>query len=73
MKVKELITKLLEFDQNLEVTITDGWEAENYHTNSIQIKEFTEGYGNPIKTVDIGIGGCRLLDQYEFERREIDE
>ena len=60
MKIKDLIIKLLDFDQNLEVTITDGWEVESYHTNGIQIKEFCEGYGSGVKSVDIGIGGCKI-------------
>lgn len=56
MKVKELIEKLQQFNPELEVVITDGYECLVYHTKGIEIKEF-EWDGTV--DVDIGIGGCR--------------
>jgi hypothetical protein len=54
MKVKELIKKLECFDPELEVTITDGFEALCYHTNGCEIALFEDGNS---KVVDVGIGG----------------
>ena len=58
MKVKELINKLHEFNPELEVTITDGYECRFYHTKWIQIDVFKNEVGEP-DVVDIGIGGCK--------------
>ena len=61
MKVKKLIEKLQEFDDELEVTITDGFAGLCYHTNNIDIQLFEEdGNSNCEMTVDIGIGGNRI-------------
>jgi hypothetical protein len=55
MKVKDLIKKLQEFDQELEVGITDGYTCTCYDTDKIEIKLYTEEMDT---IVDIGIGGC---------------
>jgi hypothetical protein len=55
MTVKELIEELSKFDQNLEVTITDGHRCHAYKTDKIELKTF-EARNWP-KSVDIGIGG----------------
>jgi hypothetical protein len=57
MKVRELIEKLKEFDPELEVIITDGYECRTYHTKGIEIQVF-EWDGK--KDLDIGIGGCEI-------------
>ena len=58
MLVKELIEKLKEFDGDLEVSITDGYNWTGYHTDNIEIALFEE---SDCKTlVDIGIGGCQI-------------
>jgi len=54
MKVKDLITKLSEFDGELEVTISDGFEYIFYSTKDIKIDVFED---RGTTTVDIGIGG----------------
>jgi hypothetical protein len=59
MKVKELIKALKKFDEELEVTITDGFLCEFYHTKRIDIKLFKDGDGPGV--VDIGIGGCKEI------------
>lgn len=49
MTVEELIKALSQFPKNMEVIVTDGYDAR-YYQGSWLIQEF-EG------TVDIGIGG----------------
>ena len=51
MNVGEVIEKLKQFDPEMEVIISDGWDFKFYHMNGAVIQEF-EG------KVDIGIGGC---------------
>lgn len=69
MKVKELIAKLQSFDQDLEVTITDGYRCLFYGKQEdgtdFDIQAFhdfgnEDEAGNVIATVDIGIGGCEM-------------
>lgn len=58
MTVKELITELSKFDENLEVSITDGFNCYNYHTDNIFITEYQDDECGRSRTlVDIGIGG----------------
>lgn len=63
MKVGELISILQKFDENLSVTITDGY-AGNIYRGSWSIEEFEEDDGT--KSVDIGIGGT-LIDDIPIE------
>ena len=57
MTVGELISILEKLDENLSITITDGFEGKIYHGNW-PIIEFEEDDGT--KTVDIGIGGTLM-------------
>lgn len=59
MKIKELIEKLKQFDPELEVVITDGYECRVYHTKKIEIQVFEF---NGKRDLDIGIGGCQMND-----------
>lgn len=52
MKVKELIERLSEFDPNMEVVISDGYDAI-FYAGEFVIEEF-EG------DLDIGVGGLRV-------------
>lgn len=54
MKVGELISILQKFDENLSITIADGYVGNVYRGNW-SIEEFEEDDGT--KTIDIGIGG----------------
>lgn len=58
MRVRDLIEKLQQFDPELEVTITDGYEAVCYHTKGSEIKTFQ--FPDEPDVVDIGVGGLRL-------------
>jgi hypothetical protein len=58
MIVKELIEKLQKYNENMEVTITDGFNYKFYHTNKLLITEFYDS--QDIKYLDIGIGGCEI-------------
>lgn len=51
MNVREVIEKLNQFDPDMEVIISDGYNYKFYNMNGAVIQEF-EG------KVDIGIGGC---------------
>ena len=53
MKVKELISKLLEFDADTEVLITDGMRCYCYR-GDYHIKPYIDDK----LYVDIGIGNC---------------
>jgi hypothetical protein len=57
MKVKELITELQKFNQDLEVIITDG-NYQPYSTNDIEFELFEEDSGKI--ALDIGIGGNEM-------------
>jgi hypothetical protein len=66
MKVKELIEKLQALNQDLEVTITDGFnarfwgrQADGTDFDVYETMDFGQD-GEMIKIVDIGIGGCEL-------------
>ena len=61
MKNKDLVKKLQEFDEDLEVTITDGYEAFCYTTENIEVRLFLDGDQT---TLDIGIGGNRIRKRY---------
>lgn len=54
MTVQELITALQEFDPELEVTITDGFDCRHYR-GAFELKLFEDIPGKYV--VDIGIGG----------------
>lgn len=54
MTVQELLTVLQEFDPELEVTITDGFECIHYR-GAFEAKLFEDIPGKYV--VDIGIGG----------------
>ena len=58
MKVKELIARLDEFNSELDVVITDGYEAVCYHTEGAEMVKFEDEKGFAV--VDIGIGGLRI-------------
>jgi hypothetical protein len=57
MKNKDLIKKLQEFDGELDVSITDGYDVLCYTTENIDVKVFQDGDQT---TLDIGIGGNRI-------------
>lgn len=54
MTVQELLTVLQEFDPELEVTITDGFDCRHYR-GAFELKLFEDLPGKYV--VDIGIGG----------------
>lgn len=54
MTVQELLTVLQEFNPELEVTITDGFDCRHYR-GAFELKLFEDQPG--IYSVDIGIGG----------------
>lgn len=56
MKVKKMIEELGKFDPDLEVTITDGFKCNCYHTKNIEFALF-EDLDHSV-SLDIGIGGC---------------
>lgn len=56
MTVKELILKLSQFDENLDVTITDGYEGLCYRGDWDIIRFDAYEYA---PSVDIGVGGTR--------------
>ena len=59
MNVKELIAALQQFPDDLEVTITDGYDGRLY-AGAFEVKLFDEGEGKLV--VDIGIGGLEVYD-----------
>jgi len=59
MKVHQFIKALSKFNGDLDVTISDGWGYNFYHTNGI---EFVINY---LGNVDIGIGGCQIEEELE--------
>ena len=63
MNVKELIAKLQQYPDDLEVTISDGFQGKVY-TGAYEIKLFDEGCGGAIGklVVDIGVGGLEVYD-----------
>lgn len=63
MTVAEWIEKLKEFPQDLEVKITDGYEA-NFYQGDFTIELFEDLDGSFF--VDIGIGGL-MVDADELE------
>lgn len=55
MNVKQLIQKLQSLPQDLEVTITDGYQYHHYEGDfTVEVFEDVDGK----KYVDIGIGDC---------------
>ena len=61
MTNKKLIEALSKFPEDMEVIITDGWEARCYH-GDFELKEF-EG------AIDIGIGGLRFSDKPPYKKQ----
>ena len=62
MNVKELIAELQQYPDDLEVTISDGFQGKVY-TGAYEIKLFDDGCGDNVKlVVDIGIGGLEVYD-----------
>lgn len=62
MNVKELIAELQQYPDDLEVTISDGFQGKVY-TGAYEIKLFDEGCADNVKlVVDIGIGGLEVYD-----------
>ena len=59
MKAKEL-AKLLMKHPNLEVTITDGWEARCYTTKKIEVNVCEDEDGSEI--LDFGVGGNEIKE-----------
>jgi hypothetical protein len=57
MKVKDMISELLKFDSELDITISDGFDFHFYDTRKENplFVEIEEVNGN--KILDIGIGG----------------
>jgi len=66
MKVKDLIAKLQEFDQELEVTITDGFENNFYHTENLEIVKYID-FTMTVPVVDIGIGGNLVTEDKNYK------
>lgn len=60
MTNKKFIEALSKFPEDMEVVITDGWEARCYY-GDFELKEF-EG------TIDIGIGGMRFYDDLPYKK-----
>lgn len=58
MTVGELISKLKEYPEHLEVVICDGY-AVKFYRGEFEVKLFQDGSETP--SVDIGIGG-NLID-----------
>ena len=61
MKVREFICELQKFDPELEITITDGFDAICYHTNGVEIALCEDVDEARTMFVDIGIGGNRIV------------
>lgn len=59
MTVAELIDKLKAFPDNLEVTITDGYQSVVFH-GDFDVQKFLDCDGTP--SVDIGVGGLQMYD-----------
>lgn len=59
LTVKELIAKLAEFPDDMEVVISDGYEYHFYNTKEITLTYFVKEDKNDTTVVDIGIGGCQ--------------
>lgn len=66
MTVKELIQKLKEFPADADITITDGFECNCYHSKSLdfQLLKYSDFYNDKRykhkQFVDIGIGGNKI-------------
>jgi hypothetical protein len=59
MKIKDLISKLKKMPQDLEVTISDGYNYKFYKGDYEIILFEEEG----IQYCDIGVGGCDVKDE----------
>lgn len=58
LTVRELITKLEKFPDDMEVVISDGYKCHFYTTAEIEVTLFVEEDEDDTSVVDIGIGGC---------------
>jgi hypothetical protein len=65
MKKKDFIKNLEKFPDNMEITITDGYEGVCYHGN-FQFQLCKEHNRAKTKYIDIGIGGLRFYDKLPF-------
>ena len=54
MLVKDLIEKLSQYDPELEVLVTDGYDG-NFYRGEYSVTLFKDD----CEYVDIGVGGCR--------------
>ena len=64
MKIKEMIEKLKEYDPELEVTITDGFECRSFRGDfEFSLYKIDEN----IKELDIGIGGLEWEEDNSYE------
>ena len=59
MQVSDLIALLSAFPDDLEVTVTDGYQGKTY-SGAFEVKLFNEGNGK--FAVDIGVGGLEVYD-----------
>ena len=57
MTGKEIINELMKYPLDLEVTITDGFDCNCYHTRGAEFQIFKQDDGTEV--IDIGIGGLR--------------
>lgn len=60
MRVSELMAILSKVDQNLEVTITDGYDGV-FYSGDYDVVAYTEEDGTTV--LDIGIGGCQFCEE----------
>lgn len=60
LTIAEFIAALEKFPEDMEVEITDGFEAMAYKTGQMEFQMFTDSSG--VEMIDIGIGGCNYLE-----------
>lgn len=65
MTKKDFIKKLEQFPDDMEIVITDGWDARCYHGN-FEFQLCEESDENNTKFIDIGIGGHRFGNKLPF-------
>ncbi len=61
MKVRELIHKLSQYDGELEVILTDGYQYNFYNSLNLAFELFVDDNGKT--KLDIGLGGCIEQDE----------
>lgn len=69
MTVKELIDKLKEFPEDMEVFITDGFNVRCYHTRGMEFQIWDDDFFG--ECLDIGIGGLDYNDLVESLEEKI--